>query len=343
MRRSLTIYVALISLVLSYIQTSAQDHIYSQFFNAPVYLNPALNGQFNGDLRLNMIYRNQWSTIPGDLTYLTASIDYQIPQFGGGIGLMFNRSNEGTAYLTKNSVSSTYSYSIGSDAYILSFGVQAGIANNKIDQTKLIFYDQIDAGMGFIPGSSSAITNLQYNNRFYFDSGAGINLVLGNLMLGGAVQHLNRPDVSFTGSKSLLALRTTAHGSYRISLGDSDYESDGSYIIPSVVVYEHNKSVSMSGGLQFKRQSMNAGVWYRSNKRDGNDALVVSLIFDLFTNSYKDEKIRIGISHDATTSKLNYANTSGTTEGSLSYETTFPSRGNGYRKFDNSVNCYDFY
>lgn len=321
----------------------SQDHIYSQFFNAPVYLNPALNGQFKGDLRLNMIYRNQWSTIPGDLTYLTASVDYQIPQFGGGIGLMFNRSNEGTAYLTRNSSFGTYSYSIGSDGYVLSFGLQAGIANLKIDQTKLIFSDQIDPGYGYMPGSSTSAVNLQYSNRYYFDSGAGINLVLGNMMIGGAVQHLNRPNVSFSGNKSLLAMRTTGHASYRISLGYDDYDPEGTYLIPSIVAYEHNKSISMSGGIQFKRQSINAGVWYRSNRRDGNDALVVSLIFDLFTNSYKDEKIRIGISHDATTSKLNYANTSGTTEGSLSYETTFPGRGNGYRRFDSMVNCYDFY
>src|ERR1700712_3953823 len=79
----------------------AQDHIYSQFYNAPNYLNPALNGQFDGDLRMNLIYRNQWSQIPGSLTYYTFSLDYQIPKFGGGVGLMITKSSEGTAYLNK--------------------------------------------------------------------------------------------------------------------------------------------------------------------------------------------------------------------------------------------------
>lgn len=97
---------------------SAQDHFYSQFFSSPVYLNPALNGQFEGDIRAQMVYRNQWSAIPGKLTYVTGSLDFNVPRFGGGLGLMFTRSNEGTAYLTKNNFSGVYSYSVGDDDFV---------------------------------------------------------------------------------------------------------------------------------------------------------------------------------------------------------------------------------
>src|ERR1700752_2062983 len=86
----------------------AQDHMYSQFFNSPVYLNPALNGQFQGDLRMNLIYRNQFTSVPGGFNYITASIDYNIPQFGGGIGLIFTRGNEGAAGLVKNNIAGVY-------------------------------------------------------------------------------------------------------------------------------------------------------------------------------------------------------------------------------------------
>src|SRR5690606_12280972 len=87
-----------------------QDHIYSQFYSAPVYLNPALTGQFEGDLRVNMIYRNQWTGIRGDLSYFSAAADVHVPKFGGGFGLMFTRSSEGIAYLVKNSIAGTYAY-----------------------------------------------------------------------------------------------------------------------------------------------------------------------------------------------------------------------------------------
>src|ERR1700759_5742 len=105
-----------------------QDHLYSQFFNSPVYLNPALNGQFEGDFRMNLIYRNQYTTSGNNSNYLTASVDYNVPKFGGGVGLMFSRSSEGNAALNTNNIAGIYSYSVGSDQYVLSFGLQAGIS-----------------------------------------------------------------------------------------------------------------------------------------------------------------------------------------------------------------------
>src|SRR5471030_233083 len=113
-----------------------QDHLYSQFFNSPVYLNPALNGQFEGDFRMNFIYRNQYTSSGDNSNYFTASIDYNVPQFGGGIGLMFSRSSEGSDFFNSNNIAAIYYYSVGSDDYVLSFGLQAGIANNSIDFSK---------------------------------------------------------------------------------------------------------------------------------------------------------------------------------------------------------------
>ncbi|MEO6850751.1 MAG: PorP/SprF family type IX secretion system membrane protein, partial [Mucilaginibacter sp.] len=167
---------------LTAVRGSAQDHLYSQFFNSPIYLNPALTGQFKGDLRMNLIYRNQWSSVPGTLSYLSASIDYNVPKFGGGIGLLFTRSSEGTAYLDKTNISGVYSYSVGSEDFVLSFGLQAGITNRVIDYSKLVFGDQVDPTLGIVPGASAG--SLPFNNKFYFDSGVGTNLVIGNFDIG---------------------------------------------------------------------------------------------------------------------------------------------------------------
>jgi len=322
----------------------AQDHMYSQFFNSPVYLNPALNGQFEGDLRMNMIYRNQWSSVPGSLSYLTASVDYNIPKFGGGIGLMFSRSNEGTAYFQRNNLAGIYSYSVGSDSYVLSFGLQAGIGNRTVDRNKLVFGDQIDPRLGYVPGTVSGADLSQFTNKYYFDAGAGINLVVGQFMVGSALQHINRPDQSFTGAPAKLPMRATAHVSYRMDLNpyDNNDEDDKSYFIPSVVYYKQSASSSLNVGMQYKRRSVNAGLWYRSGGTAGPSAFVVSFIFDLFINRDGGEKMRFGISHDAPSSKLNYSNTSGSTEGSLGYETTIPSR-NANPKFNGVRRCYDFY
>src|SRR6476661_5991893 len=113
-------------LMLLRLTATAQDHIYSQFYNAPNYLNPALNGQFNGDLRINMIYRNQWSSLPGPLAYYSLGIDYNVPKFGGGFGFLATRTTEGTAYLQKTNLSGIYSYSVDFSNAVLSFVLQGG-------------------------------------------------------------------------------------------------------------------------------------------------------------------------------------------------------------------------
>ncbi|MDP9049093.1 MAG: PorP/SprF family type IX secretion system membrane protein [Bacteroidota bacterium] len=336
--------VLVVMLLLSGLATFGQDHMYSQFFNSPVYLNPALTGQFEGDLRMDFIYRNQFTSVPGSFNYISGSIDYNIPKFGGGIGLLFTRSSEGTAYLTTNNIAGTYSYSVGSEGFVLSFGLQAGVSNRAIDWSKLVFGDQIDPRLGFIPGSVSGADQPLFNNKFYFDSGAGFNLAAGQFNVGAALQHVNQPNESFTGNPAILPLRFTGHLSYRWDLNPNanDDEAQKSYVIPSVVYYRQTTAQSLSMGFQYKRRSINVGLWYRSGGSYGPSSVVLSLIFDIFTNQQGAEKVRLGVSHDVPVSGLNYSNTSGTSEGSIGYETTLPSR-DTYHKFEGARRCYDFY
>lgn len=336
-------YLIVFALLLACFPALAQDHIYSQFFNAPVYLNPALTGQFEGDLRMNLIYRNQWSGLSGDLSYITASADMNIPSFAGGVGLLFTRSSEGTASLIKNNAAATYAYSVGSDDFLASFGIQAGFTNRQIDWSKLVFSDQIDRRLGYQPGSVSSAQPPDISNKFYFDAAAGTNIVFHDFMIGAAFHHINKPDESFSGTQAKLPMRVTVNASYRIPLTQDLYyaQEEGAYLIPSVVYYKQQKESSMSAGAQFKYKSLNAGLWYRRSAQGGPDAIVVSFIFDLFKSNKNGEKLRLGISHDATTSKINYTNTSGTTEASIGYEKYFPNSTH-YNKY-NGLRCYDFY
>lgn len=333
----------LLMILLYGLPSLAQDHLYSQFFDSPIYLNPALTGQFKGDLRMNLIYRNQWTSVPGTLSYLSASIDYNVPRFGGGVGLIFTRSSEGTAYLDKTNVSGVYSYSVGSEDFVLSFGLQAGATNRVLDYSKLVFGDQIDPTLGIVSGSSAG--PLPFNNKFYFDSGVGTNLVVGEFDIGLAMQHLNQPNESFTGTPSKLPIRTNAHLSYRMDLNPFENLDDDekSYVIPSVVFYKQSQAESYSIGLQYKRRSINVGLWYRSGVNTGPSAIVLSLIFDLYINRDGGEKLRFGVSHDAPVSGLSYGNTSGTQEGSIGYETTLPNSGDNQQRFEGARRCYEFY
>ena len=316
----------------------AQDHLYSQFYDAPIYLNPALNGQFDGDFRVNLIYRNQWTALPGPLNYYTISSDLNMPMYKSGVGLMITKSTEGTAYLDKINISSIYSYHVEFENAQLSFGLQAGATNRKVDEDKLVFLDQLN-GSGIIPNGSSSSLGLPFNNRFFFDSGAGVNLVLGDFMVGVSGQHLNRPNESLSGGTSILPQRYNGYASYKI-LTDPSFEDSPSFI-PSVVFSTQAGVATFSTGVQYKHGAINVGLWYRGDGAQ-NDAVVVSLIFDIFGRD--SGKTRFGLSHDVTTSKLNYANTAGTTEAAMSYETTIPGWGEyEYKMNTHATKCYSFY
>jgi len=339
MKRAIKLWLAVMMFPL---WVSAQDNIFSQFYNAPIYLNPALTGQFEGDLRFNALYRNQWTGLSGDFSYLSASADLNLQNFNSGLGILFNRSSEGTAYLTKNNLALSYSFIIGGDDFTLSFGLQGGITNQKLNWDKLVFGDQIDANEGYIGNSISGAERPNVDSRFYFDAAAGTNLVVGKFMLGLGMHHINRPDESLAGYHTKLPMRTSANLSYKIGLTQDSYDKDGTYLIPSAVVYRQENVTSFSVGSQFKYKGVNAGIWYRNNgNRNGNDAVVLSVIFDIFNRRTSGEKFRVGISHDATTSKLNYTNTGGTSEIGLGYEKYFPNSSNYGRQ--NGLRCYDFY
>jgi len=320
----------------------AQDHLYSQFYNAPIYLNPALTGQFDGSIRFNALYRNQWTGLTGDFSYLTASGDLNLQEINSGIGLSFNRSSEGVAYLTKNNINLSYAYIISGEDFNLAFGLQGGVTNQKLNWDKLVFADQVDVISGYIPGSISGAEKPSVDSRFYFDAAAGVNVVYKQFMLGFGMHHLNQPDETLSGFHYKLPIRTSANISYKFPIIPDQFDRDGAYLIPSAVFYRQQNVNTISLGTQFKYRGVNAGIWYRSDgNKNGNDAIVFSVIFDIFTKRNNGEKIRLGISHDATTSKLNYSNTGGTTEIGVGYEQYFPNSKN-YGRY-NGLRCYDFY
>ena len=46
--------------VLSVININAQERYFSQFYGAPISLDPSLTGNFDGNYRVNLAYRDQW-------------------------------------------------------------------------------------------------------------------------------------------------------------------------------------------------------------------------------------------------------------------------------------------
>ena len=80
-------------------QTYAQDIHYSQFFNSPLNLNPALAGIFNGDGRVHANIKEQWSSVPVGYTSGDLGLDLKhgVGQKGHflGYGVLLNYDRAG--------------------------------------------------------------------------------------------------------------------------------------------------------------------------------------------------------------------------------------------------------
>ena len=88
---------------------SAQDVQYSQFYAAPLYLNPALTGA-SELTRVGVNYRNQWPGLDHSFNSYSAYIDHYIFDYNSGIGLIFNGNQETLANLSTNEIGLSYSY-----------------------------------------------------------------------------------------------------------------------------------------------------------------------------------------------------------------------------------------
>ena len=71
-------YSCIILFLIQFVCVPAQDLHFTQFYNAPLKLNPANAGAFKGDLRVISNYRNQWSSIQSPFKTFAFSIDLPV-------------------------------------------------------------------------------------------------------------------------------------------------------------------------------------------------------------------------------------------------------------------------
>jgi type IX secretion system PorP/SprF family membrane protein len=133
-----------ISVMLSCVSTnvfSQIDPLYAQYMNNPLVINPAYTG-FNKELNLSASFRKQWAGFDGSPTTINFTAHSSLFDNKMGAGIMVVQDQIGE---TKNLLAvGTYSYKIEFDDMRLSFGLQAGIANYRSDNSELNIEDDND-------------------------------------------------------------------------------------------------------------------------------------------------------------------------------------------------------
>lgn len=196
-------------LALAWLCSTAQDIHFSQFYEAPLLRNPSLAGIFTGDIRAQLVYRDQWNSFTNAFRSGSFNAEYKLPVGLGddfitaGFQMLFDRA--GTAALTTTHLLPAINYhkSLSSErSMYLSVGFMGGWVQKRIDRSKITTDNQFVGG-AFNPAlnDGESFANANYS---YLDGsvGASFNTGFGKdnknvLFFGAAYHHLNRPTNSF--------------------------------------------------------------------------------------------------------------------------------------------------
>src|SRR2546421_10795549 len=90
---------------------TAQDPQFSQFYAAPLYLNPAFAGSTN-QARVGANYRNQWPAIDANFTTISAFGDFYNENKNIGLGTIITRDQEGVLGIQSTMIGLMASYDL---------------------------------------------------------------------------------------------------------------------------------------------------------------------------------------------------------------------------------------
>ncbi|MGE5317779.1 MAG: PorP/SprF family type IX secretion system membrane protein [Chloroflexota bacterium] len=305
-------YILVIFASIASITVTAQDPLYSQFYNVPAYYNPAVVG-LNPGLRARLAVRDQWSKLPGDLRNYNFSMDFaerNIPG-SGGLGLVVMNDNAGTGFLKTSVVGLSTSVRINMQSNMVSqVGIMTSFVQKSINWENLVFTDQLDPVYGniyesnFIAPESGSIfyPDFAAGGAFRFtESTSTFSSIMGTF--GLAVHHLFRPNESFLSLTSPLPRKLAITGDFIFEI---DGNSSGPYFKrndksntfkfnPGFIYESQADFKTYSVGLNILKSAIYSGVWFRNRTSDlikSND-----LIFLLGINANISDKTRMKINY----------------------------------------------
>jgi len=295
---SKVLFVIAILLTLGLGRLTGQDIHLSHIHASPTYINPAMTGLFNGDVRFIGNYRSQWQTFTNGFQTFLGSADMKLNQGFGlqddvGAGIQVSSDKAGDLNFSTVSANLTFSYLKALNGYgdhFVTFGISNGIVQNRLDLSALRVFDQDP----YIQSGDFS------NNLTYYDLNAGAAWFMplrreDFLYLGGSIFHLNQALVSFKKDQASYQAGTSLIPRYILHGGASVKVNEYVTLKPSFLFFDQNphREFNMGTFLKITRETRSyvrpdyafyAGLWYRWSIKDGQfnrDALIASLRYDI--------------------------------------------------------------
>ncbi len=243
-----------------------QDFHYSQFYAAPLYLNPAMAGSTELS-RVGINYRKQWPGLAHDFNSYSAYLDHYSYDLRSGMGIAVNSFQESNMRINTSDVSFFYAYNLRlSESMNFRMGSQVGIFRRSTALDNILFGDQIDLFNRTVnPTSIDDIPN--FEPYTYLDISFGGLLTGETFWLGASAHHVNRPNLSFFPDNEIgyLPVKWSVHGGYTIPLGTNDYFGSKFDNQVSILLNYKNQGPfrQLDIGSQFMYKNVISGIGYR--------------------------------------------------------------------------------
>jgi type IX secretion system PorP/SprF family membrane protein len=321
----------------------AQDKHFTQFYAAPIQLNPALTGAFEGRYRVGALYRDQWrSVLDAPIQSYAVQGDFRFNPFkrsvvkdavGFGVQFVNDRVSIIDFNTTQIALAGAYHKSLGSrNKRFLSLGFSAGITQRTLTYSSLNFHDEFDGSTGFTLGTGE---ELPANNFAYVDMSTGLNYTAqldnnNNIFLGVAYHHFAQPNVSFfenqdEGDKLYRKLSVQMAGRFRVGSRQSRVA-----VLPRVLVASQGPHLEINAGTsvrtalgEYGTSALHLGSWVRpvrNNDGMGLDAVVALVGFEV-------NGVLFGLSYDLNLQAIGANQRQGAFELSVNYLGSFVDEG----------------
>ncbi len=308
----------------------AQDPQYSQYYNAPLYLNPAFAG--TGDNTRGIVnFRSQWPGISGNVPYSTysVSIDHHIEPINSGVGLLITRDRQG-GNMTSTDVGLMYAYQADiSPKWSFRPALQASIVSRNMDYSQQVFGDQLsDNGLSGNPSTDQLLLN-NVGTKFYPDFAAGGLLFSNKFWFGLSGHHLSRPNIAYGNSTFLLPIKYSAQAGMRIPLGVGKIKQGYRTLtrersfLPSVNYKRQGSFDQLDLGAYMILEPVMFGISYRGIPIQSYQGFASNESI-IFMAGIHFQGFSFAYSYDIVISQLTLANSAGAHEVSLIYEWDMP-------------------
>jgi len=301
----------------------AQDIHFTQFYNSPLQLNPALAGTMDKNFRINANETTQWSQVLRGDSYNAYNLAFDRKLIlnsgdvlGFGISGYADRSGELSFGRTQGHLALAYHKSLGKDSlsrHTVSFAVELGISRRKVDIINARWVPMHNTSELEAPSTT-------YNPKFsHADINIGINWMSKIsssfvFSLGGAIKHINKPSFNFDDTNDqVLTQHFTIHGEAEWQVGKV------TSIIPRLLFIKQSAFREITAGIELGfdlgKPTLRVGHYLRTHNEIAggiNDEAFITTFSMEFT------VFRFGLSYDSPIN--NSLRTAGSSGGALEFK-----------------------